>query len=363
MRHEAVAPSSLARAGRALAWAVLLAVLLELGLQVRSHLRFGQSVFNLAAEKPLYRYDEKLRLKLLTPSIDHRGSEAHIASNSMGLRGPDLPLAKAPGEYRVAVVGASSVMGAYSKTNDLTLAALLQARLRAALPDRPVHVINAGIAGASLGAQERMLRYIAPLQPDLVILYPGFNDFAAYCKASQDKPASGSTRWPLHTVAMPTFLLSADLLLKNTVALRRAVPDDSTNTPIAQLDTSVFRRGFDQLLDTAKALGLQTVVATVARSYRRSQPEEEQQRLAATARYYLPCFTVAELHQVHRLHNDILRAAAAARQLPLVELSREVPGGPRYFADANHFTEAGERLAADVLFNGIRDRLPSSPAP
>lgn len=341
----------MSRSSRAVLWAIVLFVLLELALQVRSHLRFGQSIFNLVTEEPMYWFDTENGLKLLTPNALHDGSLARIESNSMGLRSPEIPRTKTAGEYRVAIVGASSIMGAYSKTNEHTLSAFLQARLRKAMPQRQVQVINAGIAGAGMDDQRKMLHYIAPLSPDLVIFYTGFNDLSGYCHKSG--PAEGSPPWRLPSLASPSFLLSTDLLLKNTVFLRTkpqtAVPEIDPHT----LDTSEFHQDVTELLDTARALGLHAVLATVARSYRETQTLERQEELAATALYYHPCFTLQALHRVHDLHNAILRRAAHDAGVPLVDLANEMPGGRRYFADASHFSEAGERRAANILYEAI----------
>lgn len=308
-------------------------------------------MFNLAVEKPLYHFDPQHQLKLLTPNIQHEGSLARITSNSMGLRSPEIARNKTPGEYRVAIVGASSVMGAYSKTNDHTMAAFLQARLRQAMPTRTVHVINAGIAGADLDDQQDMLRYIAPLAPDLVVLYPGFNDLAGYCRKAGKTGVAAPWRPPI--LKMPSFLLSTDLLLKNTVFLRTQPPAGPQDLDPKTLDTSEFVQDLDELLDASQALGLNTVVSTISRAYRPTQPLEEQEGLAATALYYHPCFTLQDLHEVHDMHNDILRKVARDKQVPIVELSLAIPGGKRYFADASHFTEAGERMAAELLHDTI----------
>lgn len=345
----------LTRSAQAVLWAIAAFLLLELALQVRSHLRFGQSVFNLVADQPLYRFDTQHELKLLTPNTQHNGALARITSNAMGLRSPDIPLAKAAGEFRVAIVGASSVMGAYSKTNGHTVSAFLETRLRQAMPNRQVHVINAGIAGATLKAQKSMLHYIAPLAPDRVIFYTGFNDLAGYCRKQNAGDAGAS--WRPAPLQMPSFLLSTDLLMKNTVFLRRKPPSAVPDLDPETLDTAAFRTDFVDLLDTAESIGFDAVVATVARGYRDTQPLDEQNQLASTALYYLPCFTLQTLYQVHDRHNEILREAAEEKSIPVIELASAIPGGSRYFADASHFTEAGERLAADLLYEAIRGEL------
>lgn len=352
----------LARSSKAILWAAATFVVLELVLQVRSHIRFGQSVFNLAVEKPLYYYSERHGLKLLTPNTVHAGSLARIKTNSIGLRSAEIPKVKSSGEYRVAIVGASSVMGAYSKTNDHTMAAFLEARLREGMPGRSIRVINAGIAGADLDAQTAMLRYIAPLAPDLVVLYTGFNDLAGYCR-NPGNAAAENSEWKLPMLKMPSFLLSTDLVLKNTVALRaKHAAAESAVDPKA-LNVAPFRTDLEELLDASRSLGFKTVIGSVARSYRQDQPVNEQNKLAATALYYHPCFTLQALHQVHDLHNDILRDVARSKGIPVIDLARAIPGGRRYFADSSHFTEAGRRLVANALYEYIRSTAGSGTAP
>ena len=55
-------------------------------------------------------------------------------------------------------------------------------------------------------------------QPDTVIVYAGINDFAAYCQAPAQ--AGRAQRRSLVELKLPAQLLSVDLLVKNTTALR-----------------------------------------------------------------------------------------------------------------------------------------------
>ena len=46
-----------------------------------------------------------------------------------------------------------------------------------------VEVVNGGISGYTLADEQALLeKVLAPLDPDLVVVYPGFNDFAGYCR-------------------------------------------------------------------------------------------------------------------------------------------------------------------------------------
>lgn len=97
-----------------------------------------------------------------------------IAINSEGLRGPEI-LPKAPGEYRVLVLG-DSVVAAFEVAYEDTFTALLERRLASRLRV-PVKVINAGVRG--YGTDQEWIYYREhgrALDPDLVVLMFSPND-------------------------------------------------------------------------------------------------------------------------------------------------------------------------------------------
>lgn len=126
---------------RVLLLALLMVCGLELVLQVRSHVQRGQSVFNLVTAETRYVSHPITGLKLLRPDRVFRGSKQVIRTNSLGLRSANVSPARAPDSLRLAILGASTVMGAYAKDNDKTLAGFLQRKLSAELPGRQVEVI------------------------------------------------------------------------------------------------------------------------------------------------------------------------------------------------------------------------------
>ena len=70
--------------------------------------------------------------------------------NSYGLRGPALPVRKQPGSYRIVCLGDSLTFGEGVKYPD-TYPAQLRARFAAAMPDRSVEVLNAGVQTHATG--------------------------------------------------------------------------------------------------------------------------------------------------------------------------------------------------------------------
>jgi lysophospholipase L1-like esterase len=87
-----------------------------------------------------------------------------------------LEVPKPPGTVRVLFLGASSVEG-FPLPRNLTSSRFLQARLRDALPDHRVEVVNLGVtAVASFPVRRLALAALEVAEPDVVLLYAGHNE-------------------------------------------------------------------------------------------------------------------------------------------------------------------------------------------
>lgn len=340
-----------------LATALGLLLAIEVALQLRTYLLFGQSALTkLFSDDNIIVRDAATGLMLLRPNRVVPGSRVTLRSNSLGLRSPEIAIARKPGSWRLAVIGASTVMGLYDPDTTETFPARLEQRLRREFPRKTIEVVNAGIVGYRLEDQRRMLETrVAALHPDLVIVYPGFNDFQAYCEAT---PALSRRpqRQGLPLLPLPAWLSTVDEIKKRTVFLRTTAVRRANQRDPDDLDLRPYRAKLEALVDRAEALGLPLLLATNARAYRRDQPLAEQMRLSTSARYYNRCFDLDGLHALYDRHNAEIRAVAEARRVPLVPLDELVPGGQRYFADSSHFSIAGEILVADALAGFILSR-------
>lgn len=339
-----------------------LLVAAELALQARAHYRYGQSVFNIVASETMYVRHEATGLRLLRPNRVFGGVSQVIESNEYGLRSPAIDLKRDPVERRITVLGASTVMGAYAKTNADTFPALLEKRFEESTGDAGVRVINAGMLGFTLREQHVLLEHvIAPLQPDVLIIYPGFNDFARYCMEGTAGKPSRRSRYRLPTISLPGWVLTVDLLLKNTVSIRDApvilpAASEAKRVDADTLDLDPYRASLLELVQSAKSLvGERVVLSTNARAFSTAQDHETQMHLSETARHYNQCFDLANLHRVYDRHNELLADVVRATGVHLLDSARWVPADPRYFTDASHFSPAGERLMADLLYGFLRE--------
>lgn len=90
--------------------------------------------------------------------------------NSLGMRGPERPEHKPEGGYRVLVIGDSVAFGVGVAMGD-TFAAKLEDRLRTAVGNRYVDVLNAGVSGYNTIQQLAVLETrLARHRPDAVVV-------------------------------------------------------------------------------------------------------------------------------------------------------------------------------------------------
>jgi lysophospholipase L1-like esterase len=101
----------------------------------------------------------------------------HLTTNSVGLRGGELPGDKAADTFRIVVLGDSWTVGVNVENEDgypVRLAKILAASAAA----HRVAVLNYGVVGGHAETGRRLLPRILPLHPDLVVVAYAQNDEA-----------------------------------------------------------------------------------------------------------------------------------------------------------------------------------------
>ena len=137
---------------------------------------------------------------VLVPGYDGTAFNADLRTNSMGFRGPEWSREKAPGTFRIALLGDSHAFGfgvAFESTTGELLARSLSSTL-----GRPVEVLNFAVTGYNTFQELGVLEHFAlPMHPDLVIVVPSSNDVdkAAFADPEHflvSKPVAPGDRTP-----------------------------------------------------------------------------------------------------------------------------------------------------------------------
>jgi lysophospholipase L1-like esterase len=331
---------------RSIGWAIVIAIvtlaLVELTLQVRAQQRTGESVFSLILGRTTYVKHPHLDVRTLRPSSVIKGTRQTIATNRYGLRDDDFEPVAPAGEQRIAMLGASTIMGAYAATNAQTSSAALQRHLNAGQHRGSYKVVNAGLGGTTIEGQSQIL---AGMLPDLgvtrVIWYPGTNDIG--CSAPTNTRVSKAIRlpWP----ALPKWTLTSDIIVKNTAFLRRNNAATSQSLR-PNFDQATVHAEIERGVRAAKQAGLSIVLVTSATSFRSSMPAAQITSRAASALFFRPCYSGPQLAAAVDSLNTALRAVAHEQGVPLIDMAQLLPPDPRLFGDASHFSVAGEEAFA-----------------
>ena len=162
--------------GFALLPALLLLAGAELGLRAlgfRYQRSPGYMQFAYPSPAELHRVflPDPLLLWRMQPGYDF--GQGYPKLNEQGFRGPDIPLAKTPGTFRVACLGDSVTFGLPAADYP----SLLQRYLAAGLPGKQAQVFNFGVPGySSWQGRQLLAREALPARPDVVTVLFGWND-------------------------------------------------------------------------------------------------------------------------------------------------------------------------------------------
>lgn len=112
---------------------------------------------------------------VLIPNRDGTAFNADLRTNSMGFRGPEWARRKAPGSFRIALLGDSHAFG-FGVPFESSTGERLSRSLSVTL-GRPVEVLNFAVTGYNSFQELGVLEHFAlPMRPDLVVVVPSSND-------------------------------------------------------------------------------------------------------------------------------------------------------------------------------------------
>ena len=97
-----------------------------------------------------------------------------INVNSDGFRGDEL---QNNPDYRIFVIGGSTIFGAGSTSDSTTISGYLEKKISAQFPKYNIEIINAGIPKAYSFTESNLIKNkLLEYNPDLLIIYDGWND-------------------------------------------------------------------------------------------------------------------------------------------------------------------------------------------
>lgn len=261
-----------------------------------------------------------------------------------GLRRP-VPMSKTKpaGGYRIAVLGDScSFLGQQLYPERF-------AELASGQSGVSVDVVNASCAGYTSFQGMRRLETLWPWNPDLLVVYFGWNDHWKSLNGRTDAELAES-------IAMPRLqqLLQISRLYWTFASLRNRSPDaqDLSNAPV-RVPLPDYRDNLQTIISEAQSRGCPQIFITAPTAL------VEGRLPTWMADYYAKFYAMSSeqcqaIPSTHNQYNAVVREVAAdhnsAALLDLAKLWIPSESQGRFRKDGIHLTEAGHREAAQSLF-------------
>jgi len=329
---------------------VLVLLAAEAAVRIRNQIRYGGTFWGV---DQTYEKDPATGLRMPIPESRF----GPIAINSYGFRSPPITIEKPVGRLRIAFLGGSTTYCAEVSSNAMTWPALVVTALRRHWPRLDVDYINAGVPGYTAADSLRRLKLqLARFAPDIIVIYQSTNDLEAnaYRQAHRQGLAARHQEQTIGWLGRHSLL--AYLVEKNLEVMslqRRATADTGKlRLDMPRLDAA-FRHDYTRLVAASQHIGRIVVTVTFAPRLRRSQSPTERKAAAATALYYMPYMTIADLLAGYEQYNTVIREVAAATGAVLVGDEDAIPADARHYTDSVHFTDAGSMAMAQRVARAL----------
>ena len=287
---------------------------------------------------------------VLRPGFRLQSGVWKISINEAGFRGPEIAQKKRPGTKRVVMLGGSSVFG-YLVSDNQEAARLLEGEWGD--EELTVEVINGGVPGHNLNQTRwRFENQIAPFDPDLVILYLGWNDLGYI--VSEDPQAE-----PFHKRPVASTLTRATnrstlygLIAYRLIDSRATLSAETlTATKPSAAGGKLFRENVSGLLGAAKRRGCQVVVCAQVTAAHPKSDKALHSFLGSNSESRRGMINLGEWQR------SALREEAERAGVRFADLNESIPPNTDNLRDYVHLSEAGEQRLARELAKIVRREL------
>ncbi|MBF0347087.1 MAG: SGNH/GDSL hydrolase family protein [Magnetococcales bacterium] len=298
-----------------------------------------------------YHDDQKTGLRTPIPNYESRSTKI----NSLGFRGPEITVPKPPGTLRIAFLGGSTTYCAEASSNEAVWPHRVWQQLQEAFPQMPMDYVNAGIPGIAVPTSLKDLRLrLAPLQPDLLIIYHASNDMS--WEARQLAIAQGLYQKKKETGLLGEYSLFWFLMEKNLRLWKVQHQERDSHHHLSTLPPDFgqqFGKNLTELVRESQNLGGLVALITWSQQMRADHSAADNLKAAASSLYYMPFMTPELLLQGFGMYNQIIIKTARETGSILIGDENAIPGDPLHFNDSIHFTDAGNKAMADRVAKAL----------
>jgi lysophospholipase L1-like esterase len=334
---------------------------LELCTRFDDLVSFGAPIWQSYSAENLFQYD----------SLGKRGrpnsSYKKWRLNSLGFRGPEVQKDR----FRIICLGESETFGLYEQPGNEYPAQLERDLNRWAGRD-VFQVIDAAIPGQTLvSTAQRVPEIIAQTKPQIAMIYPApsYYIWLPKMRSGEQLGVVGKRSGFELRIADNFWNLLKEALAKLPRRVRIASYEIQINRQVAALNSPVmdrvpqenvdlFKRDLLGLVQALRASGVQPLLVTHATYFGDNYKTPDRLTLAEWRKIYPMLKETGFLDMENRM-SAVMRDLATEQHIPLIDIAKEMPAGPKYFADMVHFTDEGASVMAAKLAEGLEPAIKS----
>ena len=302
----------------------------------------------------MYKVDKSINLRVLTPGF----RSDRISINSLGFRGPEIAPIKPKNVMRVAFLGASTTFCAEASGDAAVWPQIVTDLLRRRFANTAFDFVNGGVPGYTVESSRKNLKYrIAPLTPDLIVVYHATNDLSGEVRQRAELAHSAGAADSGHESWLERHSLFWELVVKNLRVREAQSEVGSGNAHHLQVDAGTlgqdFERDLTSLVRESAAVASRVAVVTFSTQLRADQSLAAQKKAAVSAFVYMPFMSIDGLLAGYGRYNNIIKQVATSEHALLITGEDDIPGDPAHFVDTVHFTDSGNRAMAERVFSAL----------
>jgi lysophospholipase L1-like esterase len=319
--------------------------------------------------------------------IPSKAQNLHI--NQWGFRGDEITKQKSKNTYRVFLLGGSTVFNSgviYEKNVSKRLEEMLSQKY----PEKKIEVINAGVDGyTSEHSLIQYLFYIKDFSPDMIIMWHGINDWYYSCTPKQYAYTSYKSDYSHHLGAdaqmvfahfQPSPLLSfhsvlvdqIGIFLKDnlysdiTTKIKQAAPFPGiyskkslhkTYKMTSYSSLPSYKRNLQSFITAIKNDQVTLLLGNQPYLYKKNISDTEQKVLLFPV---VNCMkadgsypSLESMILAMEAYNKTIEEKAQENSIPFINLEKALPKTLKYFTDDVHYTEKGNAVVANKLYESI----------
>jgi len=307
--------------------------------------------------------------------------------NSENFRGDEIERKKSDEEFRIFILGGSTVLNSSTPYNEL-FSKLLQDKLAKEFPDKKIVVINAGNDGFT--SEHSVIQYLFKIKdfyPDLIVMWQGINDWYYSCKSpnSYGEYRNDYSNFYSATSNMVfARFLEKPIVSLNLISVNRMLDFSQKNfySDILRFVESknkylgiysnpdkyefynfskfpslnAYERNMSEMIKITDSDEVPLILANQATLYKKNMTKDERNVLFFGSYH---CKENGKYPSIESMlkginkFNNVTKNLATENQVPFVDLDSKIPKNLNYFTDDAHYTSLTNQLISKILFDEI----------